>query len=195
MKNLTLACLSALVATWGAASAAVDIFVWDDSGDLRVQAEGTLDLTGTTPNVGGLFNEGVISIASGGIIGAVDGNELDRYDIAGNFPPSFGGGASLFGGVFTGTNSILTDRSIDAGVIWVSEGFQSGGTIFAAATAAGESLASISADVGVYVWTLPNDTVTFRIGESPVSAPVPVPPAMALFGMGALALYRKAKRA
>ncbi|MEM9838990.1 MAG: hypothetical protein AAF830_07520 [Pseudomonadota bacterium] len=195
MKKQILGLIAAAASAVGIASAAVEVFVWEDGSDLRVQAEGTIDLTGMTPMGDGAFADGIISIASAGVIGAVDGNLVDRYDIEGSQLPVFGPGNSLFDGVFSGTNSILIDRTTTAGVLWVSQGFQSGGSIFAAATSMNQSLASIGANIGVYVWTLPNDVITVRIGEAPGSAPVPVPPAMALFGIGVLALYRKAKRA
>ncbi|MEM1379212.1 MAG: hypothetical protein AAGH41_01165 [Pseudomonadota bacterium] len=194
MRNFVLGVLAAATAAMGAASAAVDVFLWEDGSDLRLQAEGTLDLTGLTFNGTANFVDGLLISAPNGWLGASTG-PTDRYDLPGSTPPAFGTGSFNLFGTFTGTNSFFTDEvGANTGIIWVSSGFQSGDSIFAAGIAENESLASVGADIGVYVWTLPNDTVTFRIGTAPNAEIVPVPPALALFGAGALTFLRKTKR-
>ncbi|MEM1379211.1 MAG: hypothetical protein AAGH41_01160 [Pseudomonadota bacterium] len=188
MKKLLAMGMAAALALTSAASAAVQVFVWEEGRDLYLEARGTLNLSGLTSQGSNEFLNGMIAGPSMGILGAAQG-PIERYDVAGSFPRIFGNGAISLIGTFTGTNSFFTDVTASEGIIWVSEGFQSGDMIAASAFATRQSLDSIGARPGIYTWQLPADTITFRIGTEPeaVVPNIPAPPAVVLFATALLA--------
>ena len=160
-----------------AANAAVVVTVLESDGNVIFSMEGSLDLSGLT-----LGSE--LQVDTGGLVSPEDGffgwtqsdlstGTWDVYIGDIDYPEVFGTGGATETGVSSGDNfglSPIEGFALRLPANYVSGDPLSGGMIFEDAT-----LESLGMEPGMYVWTLPADTVTLDVV-------IPVPAAVWLFG-------------
>ncbi len=174
----------------GQAAAAVVVNAWEAGGNLEFQASGSLDLTGLTLSSTTGIAPGVNPTLA--VISFGDGDKIDFHTsaaIAG--PASFGAGGPQSAVKVAGGDDFYL--YFDNKVVGVSPGYASGDPIFTAMAILGQSIATMGMNPGSHVWTLPNDTVTLKVGVAPA---VPLPASLPLLaaGFGALAWRGRRKR-
>ena len=166
----------------GTAHAAVTISLEESAGDVTMDINGSIDMTGVfavsdidfrinafmDPNDLIGVENGFIVLYSGGVTG----------------PDDIGSGMTLnFGSVGVGSDTFTFDPRF--GNIGLTTDYQSGSIISASALFANESFASLGVTMGTYVWTLGNgDTITIQAGPVMDPDPVPVPLPALLFATG-----------
>ena len=166
------------------AFAAIDVFLTEEGGNVVATFEGDLDLTGTTFNATLGFNGGINAAFPALNFGPGGSGLSDTY--SGFTGPTFGPGNGGFNGSGNGVGDIFAiNRDFFAvGVGYAGEAISGSFTMF------GESFLSLGIIAGVYIYTLPNDTVTLTVG----AAPVPVPAAAFLMAPALAAFAAKRRR-
>ncbi len=181
--------------------AAVLATLTEDGGDLLLTANGTIDLTGLTSIGAANFAPFICPNGCGApsgifVAGPTGIQTADRYYLGIGVPAFFGSSPYLTAdsgsGDFFGMSG-FTGQS----VLLVPEGYSSGELLSGSSIFENATFASLGLITGVYTYTLPNDTVTLRIGE--ISA-APIPAALPLFltmlsAMGGLRWWRQRKTA
>lgn len=175
------------------ASAAVLVHTWEQDGDVLLQYDGALDVSGLTsfeglgpiqriiPNVSAFANVGPTftfplyqsgSVFSSVVGTAGPGTSVDPTSTSGD---SFGAGS--FG-----------DLALPFG--YVSGDQISGGMVFA-----GQTLDSLGLVIGSVVYTLrSSDTITWSIGSAPAPVPLPAGLPLLLGGIAGFAVLRRRTR-
>ena len=171
-----LLCGAALLATAGAAEAAVVINIVEVGANVVATASGTLDRTGLVQGTAQTIARGVRGTAPFVGLGVRDGVDAFLTPLSGlSGPASFGSGTTItIADVVTGSGFVFAgDR------ILVSTFFLQGQTVNATARFNNRTLAGLDLTPGTYVFTAPNDTITVNIG-----APVPEPASWAMLIAG-----------
>ena len=170
-------------------NASVVTYVYESGGNVISVASGTLDtssLTYISTNVSGsAFNSG-----TGGFgIGSPASQPSDVYSGLTSFPTYLGSSVVSFADSGSGNKFGMTNIS---GIsLFVEAGFVSGGSIFSTATYLGQTLSSMGLTTGSYLYNWASDSVTLKIGVSPVPLPATLP--MLAAGMLGLGLWRRRK--
>lgn len=143
---------------------------------LTMLAGGSLDMTGLLPMGGSsVVNGGAFtpsdtqfSVGSGAYTRfgyfALPSYTLTRF----HGPLSFGTGGFIAAPDSVSGDLFAFDNKPLPGEIYVSSNYVSGTTITNASSATyqNKTLSQLGATVGTYVWTLPNDTITLRVGSA-----------------------------
>jgi hypothetical protein len=175
------------VALTDEANASVLINVEQVGTNVVATTSGTLNLSGAT-FVGPSVSAGAIFPATG-VFGTLSSANNIYSGLAG--PSTFGPGSLTLG---TGTGDSFGFRR-DLGTFGVPAGYISGTTIAATTTFTGQTIASLGATPGTYVFAIPNDTITLSIGGGSNVVPEPATWAMMLFGFAFVGgAMRSAKR-
>ncbi len=184
----SLAALLVVLAMSGSAHGALVVNAIEVGGDVifSTEAGGSLDVTGVTLLIPGAgpFNSFVESgIGEWGIGAAV--SLVDIY--TGNFGPASIG----LGGLVNASDGSGDFIGGDPTALVLPNGYVSGASLNATSIYFGETLMSLGLAQGVYVYTLPNDTMTLNVGV------VPIPAAVWLFGsaLGLLGGWARRKSA
>lgn len=179
--------LSATLFTIGSlaagANAAVTITISEDGSDVRVQATGTLNITGTSflTNIGYSPNLAV-NPSSGTLLFAGSHSVYTNN----NTTPSFGAGAGLNTLTVTGDRFGFEALSPTESLLFVPSGFVSGSSISSEGVFAGSTLTSLGVLPGTYVYTLPNDSINITVIPETTSA--------ILLGLGSMSLLARRRR-
>jgi len=194
----TIGIIFSLLLAAPAANASIIIDVQEVAGNVVASYNGTLDLASTA------FKE-ADRVASLSLLGS--GNQpgalqfystegaVDDYNLLGftsapntNVLTGTASGGNIFGDYLL-IDFIAPDSY---GQIWVNDGYQSGANISGSNTFIGTDFTSLGLNSGSYTWTWANgsasDSLIVNVG------PVPVPPALWLFGSGLLGLVGMARR-
>jgi hypothetical protein len=157
------------------AQAAVIITATESDGNVIFQTEsgGSLNLSGLTQTAG--FNSAKAWVNPGAAILSLGPGGLIQYDnYEGVISPGplgpLGPENYTIGSIGTGDRfGVIAPNSL-----LVPVGYVSSEPLFATSTYENETLASLGFSQGVYVWSLPNDTITLNV--------VPIPASVWLFG-------------
>ena len=180
---MRLAILATVFMALGSSSgSAAALFAFQEIGGGVVGTlSGELDLAGAAPVGGGAQNPGIIPQEAFVSTDASDGVSLDSYLVSG--PSQFGTGASFFTGGVASGDSIGLISSGPFMVLNLHPDYD-GGELSATLSFSGETLSSLGAIPGDYVYFLPSqDTLTIRFRNP---EPIPLPASLPLLA-GALA--------
>jgi hypothetical protein len=147
-----------------AAGAAVTIDIRQVGADVVATASGTLDLDGLTNY--GATNNGRFVIGRLGVVAFGPYDQVDGYGgLTG--PAEFGTGQIVNPAIWSGGAFAVNGAD---GEVFVPPGFESGTAISDSETFFGHTLAKLGLEVGRYVYTAPNDTITVDISAVPEPA-------------------------
>lgn len=180
-KSLTVvAALASAVLLSSAANAAVQISIQEVGSDVVATTSGSLNLAGLNYVLTG-NNTAFLDPSLGYFF-----SRAASYDIYTTLtgPTGFGTSVTTSG---TGTGNAFAFSRIFGGV-GVPAGYSSGSLLSGTTTFGSQTLATMGATPGSYVFTVPNDTITVQVGTLHAVSAVPEPStwAMMLLGFGAV---------
>jgi hypothetical protein len=188
MRKLRLAvAVSALaLSVPSGANAALTIVIEQSGADVIATTSGTFDQTGLVMG-STLMTPGLLLPSSGGFA-TVFATKRMWSGLTG--PTSFG--SNVVTPSFLNSGDALLVSGYD-GQIGLPDGFVAGSSLSATTTFSNATLASLGLNVGTYVYTAPNDTVTLKIGVTTGAVPEPATWAMMIggFGIAGAAMRRK----
>jgi len=142
---------------------------------LTMLAGGSLNTTGLLPNTPNQTAPNGGAFTPAGSRFSVGSGVYDSFSYYPALSPSRFNGPLSFGtgGFISAPDSVSgdffgLDNGFAPGTIYVRDNYVSGTTINTASSATFQSktLSQLGATVGTYVWTLPNDTITLRVGSA-----------------------------
>ncbi|PWJ22095.1 VPLPA-CTERM sorting domain-containing protein [Jannaschia seohaensis] len=186
MRSLLAA--AALFALSGAANATtMEMSLVEDGANVTFSFAGTIDTTDFLASGRASAGNEFFANPSAADIGSTAG-PFERFNIA-IFGPAFGtGGTTSILGVGFG-DSFLIDGSNDS--IVLTESYVSGASLSGGALLTGQSLASLGASEGEYVYTFGNNTATLNVSIALV--PLPAGAVLLMGALGGLTLLRRRK--
>lgn len=193
MNKLGCGALAVLLA-FGAENAQSSVlYAFEETGSGVVGAfSGTVDLTDADLIAGGSIGDSIQIAPKVAELVNIAGF-VDAYAISG--PSSFGS-ESATGAVATSATSAdgpLFGLSGIASELYLPRGYTSGDPLSGGLTFAGANFAGLGITSGVYVFSLPNDTVTLRFGPAAIiPLPATLPLLLGALGLAALATRRHA---
>ncbi|MEO9574260.1 MAG: PEP-CTERM sorting domain-containing protein [Roseobacter sp.] len=182
-----------------AAQAAVVMNVWEDGTDVRAQVRGSLDMSGYDSQFnstgGSSFSQSAFLLGRDGATDVMDSYQFNSVTTPTTLGPLFSSSppssslGSDFGMSFGGSAANTT-------IVNVDQGYTNGDTITTDSLWATETLVNMGLASGTYLFTLPRDTITIKIGEAPAVSAVPLPASAPLlaFGCGLMAWAGRRRR-
>lgn len=187
--------LAALAVSMSAATAeaAVVININEENGGVRFSYNGTIDLTGLGASDGNVYPTRKVFDGSDGGLLFIDSQVAFWKHEGVTFDP-FGSKYVSFQGEIAG--DLFAIFSDDA--FGLPAGYVSGTTISGSLFEANTDFTTLGLITGIYETSLPNDTITLRIGQGEVKSDlsaVPLPATLPLLiaGLGGLAVFRSRK--
>ena len=183
---------AALLLSQGQAKAVLTYNIFESAGNVVVETNGSLDLTGamlvensSMSCIGG--SDGAL-ISSASLICTGLNSNASMYSISG--PPSFNGTAQLFASSASGISTLLIGAPIfgdsSISIFGIDPAYLSTTPIVSSATFNGETLASLgfttSGLIGTWSLTGTSETIQVFLGNPPAAA---VPGPLPLLGIGA----------
>jgi hypothetical protein len=182
-----LAAPAALLLSQGQAKAVLTYNIFESAGNVVVQTNGSIDLTGAVPVMGTSggcnTNGAVFSIFA--LICTGNDTTMDYYDISG--PQSFNG--SAFSNTSSSVSGISTFlQGFVPGFLGIDQAYASATPIVSSATFNGQTLASIGFTTTglIGTWTLDGTSESIQVFLGPPAAvpgPLPLVGAAAAFGV------------
>ncbi len=174
-----LAAPAALLLSQGQAKAILTYNIFESAGNVVVQTNGSIDLTGAVPVMGAGSdcgtNGSVISLFA--FICTGNNTTMDYYDISG--PQSFNGSAFSFpSSSVSGISTFL--QGFVPGFLAIDQAYASGTPIVSSATFNGQTLASLGFTTTglIGTWTLDGTSESIQVflgPPSPAAVPGPLP--------------------
>jgi hypothetical protein len=165
----------------GRAEAGVIIDIFQSGSNVVATGSGSLDLTGMTHVTTRMVQPSFIFPSAAAILVGSSGGDIDVYTPLSG-PASFGSGG-LTSPASSGSGDLFgINRS--TGQLAVPRGYVFGTSLSGSETFDNTTLSGLGLTAGTYLFRLPGDTLTVRIG----SVAVPEPSTLALAGLGAAAL-------
>lgn len=170
MRPLLISC-ALLLGMASAGHAAVTAYIYQNGTDVKVTGSGSINMTGLSsssnfsPTPGIIPNDRYLMSTSTGLAETV-----------GLYGPMTGP-VSTFGTLNTNigaSSSSGTTFGVSATRVLLTSGYVSGSPINFDMTFSGQTLAGMTLIAGDYTYTLPNDSVTIKVGVAPPATPVPV---------------------
>lgn len=184
----------AMMMTWAMAAkdvnAAVLFTLTEVGGDVLVSGSGSYDLTGATFG-GAALQDGFLNSSNGLAVGGPF-QAVDTYTLTLN-PGAFGTGVFFNGDPDVG--DVFGFDSI-TGFLTVPAGYTSGSPLAGTTTFTGQNFASLGLTPGIFVYGIPNDTLTVEVVPSvpTLSGPWTLLAFLVFTALGAAVLSRNRPR-